>query len=474
MDTILFADADGIVEIPANGGATEVLVPRGEGERLHSPQLLPGGKAILFTVVPLEPGTAGGFDTAQVVVQSIGSEDRTVIWEGGSSARYLSTGHLVYAQGTSLYAIPFDADQRAVRGGAVQMLSGLRRSVNGFSDTANLAISDTGTLAYIPGDPNGGAAAPAVETTLTWVDRSGREDPLPVRPDNYTAVRISPDGSRIALVVGQLNPNATVTQTPSIWIYDLDTENLSLLTADPAGDDGPVWSTDGKRVFFRSLRTDSVGIYSIEVGTGETTLIAEATDEVPIPLPWSIAPDDQVLAMVSAASVTDINLATVSLDDGEMAILVGEADPEFEPSISPNGHWLAYQERFAADNPEIDIRPFPGVSRTRIPVGPGQHSLFSHDGTELFYFDGQGLRAASIAYEPTLRVGKPETLFEAPTAYLWNALGRAWDADPSGQRFLLIRRPGAPAPGVEAERERIDIVLNWTEELKTRVPTGGP
>jgi Tol biopolymer transport system component len=99
-DTILFANADGIVRIPANGGTPEVLVARGQGERLDSPQLLPGGEAVLFTRTPGNPGESGGFNAAQIVVQSIGGDDRTVVVEGGSAARYLPTGHLVYAQGT--------------------------------------------------------------------------------------------------------------------------------------------------------------------------------------------------------------------------------------------------------------------------------------------------------------------------------------------------------------------------------------
>jgi serine/threonine-protein kinase len=468
-DTILFAGSDGIVRMPANGGATELLVPAGEDELFESPQLLPGGDAVLFTRRPAQAGTPGGLDAAQVVAQSIGGNDRIVVWQGGSAARYLPTGHIVYAQGAALFALPFDPSTRTVRGGPVPMLEGLRRAANGITDTANYAVSDTGTLVMIPGDPNA-VVQTNITTTLTWVDREGREEPLPVRPGDYTSARISPDGTKVALVVGAFLARPT---PPAIWIYDQRTENLSLLTADPAGEDGPVWSSDGERIFFRSARNDMVAVYSIEVDTGETALVAGSPDH-PFPLPWTISPDDRTLGLVTALTLEDVNIAALSVVDGEFTWLLNETTFENEPSISPNGAWLAHTEgALAADpNAEINIRPFPGIARTRIPVGRGVAPVFSRDGSELFFFDGNGLSAVPITYEPTLRVGTPRRLFET-APYLGFLVGRPWDVDPSGERFLMIRVPGTAAPtaeGAAPPRDRIDVVLNWFEEIKRRVP----
>jgi serine/threonine-protein kinase len=464
-DSILFTNSEGIVRIPANGGAEELLVPRAEDERFDSPQILPDGKTVLFTRAPGAPGSTG-LEAAQVVVQSIGGNDRTVLWEGGAAARYLPTGHLVYAQGTTLFALPFDPAARAVRGGPVPMVAGLRRSSNAITDTANYGVSDTGTLVMIPGDPNA-VAETGITTTLTWVDREGREEPLPVRPDDYTMARISPDGTKIALVVGALLSRPT---PPAIWIFDRQTETLSLLTADPAGDDGPVWSSDGSRVYFRSLRNEMVGVYAIELDTGETTLVGSSPD-YPFPFPWTISPDDRTLGLVSAFTVADVNIAALSLDDGEFTWLLREETSENQPSISPNGAWLAYSEGAtpADPNAEINIRPFPGVSRTRIPVGRGALPVFSRDGSELFFVAEDGLMAAPVTYEPTLRVGAARRLF-ASAAYMWAVLGRTWDVDPSGERFLMIRVPGTAEVDEEPSQDRIDVVLNWVEELKARVP----
>lgn len=472
-DTILFAAPDGIVRIPANGGAQEVLVPRAEGERFFSPQLLPGGEAILFTRLLGPPGSDGlGLDRAQVVVQSIGGDDRTVVWQGGSAARYLPSGYLTYAQRNALFAIPFDADTRSVRGSPVQMVRNLfRGALPVVTDTANVAVSDTGTLALVQGVSNIGVSLvrARAETTLVWVDRDGNEEPLDVRPDDYTQARISPDGQKIALAVGSVFQAQE--RPPAIWMYDLTTGNLSLVSGDISAD-APVWSTDGRRLFFRSMRQDAPGIYVVELDTREITLVAAYTADAPFAVAWSISPDDGTLALVSSTSGADINLATLSLADGKFTPLLQAKEIEVEPSIAPNGAWIAYQLGASAitrAGSEIEIRPFPAISSTRIPVGQGERPVFSSDGSELFFFDGHDLATAPISCEPTLRVGKRRKLFEL-TNYVVSVLGRSWDVDPSGERFLMIRSPDAPVAATETSRPRMDIVLNWFEELKERVP----
>jgi hypothetical protein len=246
---------------------------------------------------------------------------------------------------------------------------------------------------------------------------------------------------------------------------------LSLLTADPQGDDGPVWSPDSRRIYFRSFRGEQpYGVYTIDVDTGETTLVA-TSPEHPFPLPWTISPDDRTLGLVSALTVTEVNLAALSLEDGKFTFLLNEDTSENELSISPNGAWLAYSEALTPGAPdaEINIRPFPGVARTRIPVGRGAGPVFSRDGSELLFVADGSLMSAPVTYEPTLRVGTPRRLFGSP-AYMWNVIGRAWDVDPSGERFLIIRIPGTAEPSDEPSQDRIDVVLNWVEELKSRVP----
>jgi eukaryotic-like serine/threonine-protein kinase len=465
-DMLLFTTAQGVVRLPAGGGMPQVLIARGKEEAFDGPQVLPDGRQVLFTRTNRPPGAGAYRGDTQIVVQSIGSNDRRVIQTGGAAARYVPTGHLVYAQGGTVFAAPFDAATATMRGGPVPIVEGVRRTTSAFSGAANYALSNTGTLAFIPGT----AEAAANRTTLVWIDRNGREEALPIRPGDYTMARVSPDGATIALIVGYGLQRAA--RPPALWLFDLRRGNLSLLTGDPAGDDGLVWSSDSRRIFFRSFRGERPGVYAIDIASGTTQLLASSPD-FPFPLPWAIAPGNNTLAVINATSLTDTNIATLSLTGGGgfTHLLHDPAISENEPSISPNGAWMAYQQGSTpapGAAAEINIRPFPGVMRTRIPLGPGRGPVFSRDGSELFFFDGEGISTAPISYTPGFGIGQPRQLFKIPSIY--EGAGRAWDVDPSGKRFLVIRPFQSGGDRSQAPRPRIDIVLNWAEELKARVP----
>jgi serine/threonine-protein kinase len=139
-DTMMFVHSDGIARISANGGTPEVLVKRSEGEAFESPQILPGDDEVLFVRLAAQnPGLIGinAWDNAEIVIQSIDDNDPTVIWKGGSHARYLPTGHIIYARGNTLFALSIDLGSRKVTGGPVPVLEGIRRSSNGFTDAAH-------------------------------------------------------------------------------------------------------------------------------------------------------------------------------------------------------------------------------------------------------------------------------------------------------------------------------------------------
>jgi hypothetical protein len=196
----------------------------------------------------------------------------------------------------------------------------------------------------------------------------------------------------------------------------------------------------------------------------------------PNPLPWAISPDDKTLLLVDAVSLEDVNLATLDIANSDKTTpLLDLVEQVSEPVLSPNGAWLAhYQYTGAAEDAEIDIRPFPDVRQQRRPVGPGIHPVFSADGSEIFLFDRAGLSVASVQYAP-FRVGTPPMLFRGQYWYgvagLNGALGRSWDVDPKNDRFLMITMPDTgEAESGEQDAQRINVVLNWFEELKERVP----
>jgi len=290
--------------------------------------------------------------------------------------------------------------------------------------------------------------------------------------------RISPDGRKVALVVGP--PPIQANSNSDIWVYDLQTENARQLTFSPRLDDGPVWTSDSKQIYFRSFEGgdgNHSGVYSVPAEGGTPTTVARS-DDFQYALPWSISPDDRALALVSATTQTDIDLAILDLRGHESAfrVLLKGNPGSNEPAIAPNGQWIAYEELKGGPG-EINIRPYPEVTRQRYPVGSGAHPTFSRDGSELFFFDGQGLAAASVAYQPSLRIGTTQQLFRGQYWYgvvgPGGGLGRAWDVDRKSERFLMIQMPGAAttAGGKPTPPIRLNVVLNWNEELKRRVST---
>jgi hypothetical protein len=249
---LTWVQPEGILQVSANGGSPEVIVRAQKGETLASPQVLPGGEAILFTAT--KATGPGRWNTAEIVVQALGAGERTVVWRGGRDARYVTTGHIVYAQGNTLFAVPFDLGRREVTGSQTPLVEGLAVAAGGplASDTAQYSVSEGGSLIYLTGGvpPTAGGASRPPPRTIAWVDRKGVETPIRIRPDDYTMARLSPDGRKIALVLGNPIPQDSNTD---IWVYDAATENSRQLTFDKGDDDGPVWTSDSSRLYFRSL-----------------------------------------------------------------------------------------------------------------------------------------------------------------------------------------------------------------------------
>jgi Tol biopolymer transport system component len=278
--------------------------------------------------------------------------------------------------------------------------------------------------------------------------------------------RVSPDGTKVALVTGHVYARP---EPPSIWLYDLRTQNPSLLSAQPGARDAPVWSVDGEKIFFRALKgRDPADVDVIDLATGEITTVAKSIGNFPL----ALSADGKTLAVVSVSPTTGVDIAALSVARGELTTLIGGPGAQNLPSFSKDGAWIAYVEATPGAS-EINIAPYPDVKRTRIPVGPGTDPVFSRDGSELFYFDGRGVAVAPVSYEPTLQVGAGRHLFDS-AAYMMKLDGRTWDPDPSGKRFLLIRDPGSSAVAAANASSagppaRIDVVLNWAEELNRRL-----
>jgi len=460
-DSIVYGEPKGIMRVSANGGTPELIIPTEAAEQVHGPQMLPGGEWVLFTLTSAV-GQAR-WDEAQIVVQSLESGERRILWEGGSDARYVPTGHLVYALEDVLFALPFDLASLEIAGGPVPIVEGVQRAggqggPGSNTASANYGFSDRGTLIYVPGSALG------TPRTLTWVDRSGSEERLVAEPRMYFYPRISPDGGRVALDVRD--------EDDDIWIWDFVRETLTRFTFGPESDTYPVWTADGESVAFES---EGVFVWKASDNTGSLEQLdgnLEEGSDTPNLYFFSLEGTELVFREQDHPDTLD-NIGMISIEEGsEPEWLLRSEFNERNAELSPNGRWMAYESN-ESGQAEIYVRPFPNVEdgRWQISNAGGGDPLWSRDGRELFYVERPApfhLMVVPVQTDPTFVPENPQELLDWPYSRLGD--GRNYDVSPDGQRFLAITNVPLETDA-DASSPHINIGLNWFEELKRLVPT---
>ena len=295
--TIVFAASDtasGLWRVSAGGGEPEQLTTpdteHGELDHLW-PEILPGGRAVLFTIV------ANPLEESQIAVLSLDTGEKEIIIRGGSYPRYSPTRHLLYAAQGTLRAVGFDLNSLDTVGDAVPVQEGI--IYKRLGGAMNFSVSENGSLVYIPF--RGGGR----RRTLVWVDREGQEEPVPAEPRSYGSPRLSPDGRKVAVVAYGRNTDVVV--------YDLLRDTPTRLTFDEAIDNYPVWTRDGGRVVFTSLRHGgALNLWwKVADGTGEVERLSTGSRNQ-YPRSWS--GDGQTLVFVSARPGTGRDVALLSLE----------------------------------------------------------------------------------------------------------------------------------------------------------------
>ena len=447
-NTMVFSTADGeLMRVSAEGGTPEQLVapdPAKGESRMSWPEILPGEKAVLFTVRFDRP------DATRIVVQSLETGERTDLVHG-IDPHYVSTGHIVFAQGSSLLAVPFDVDRLRATGAPVPVVEGVQVSRFG----AQFAVSSDGTLVYKPG-----RAMQADEGELVWVDRQGAARPLTESQGTSGEPRLSPDGQRLAV------SSFTESGDWDIWILELDRDSLTRLTFGGGNDSVPLWTPDGKQVTFSSSSSGGWNVFSVPAdGSGEPVQLTTSEYNTTA-CSWS--PDGKVLALLQRRPDTGLDIGIFEVGgEGDPEIFLGTPFNETQPTFSPDGRWLAY----AADEsgqPEVYVRPFPGPGRKwKISTDGGSHPQWARSGRELFYRQGDKVLAVAVSASSEFKPGTPVPLFEGP--YRKAPLGQqnclAYDVARDGQQFVMVKPVDE-----QSEQTHLNIVLNWFEELKQLVP----
>jgi serine/threonine-protein kinase len=412
--------------------------------------MLPGGRAVLFTITAL----TGGLDAAQVAVLDLRTGMRTVLVRGGSHAHYMPSGHLVYAAAGTLRAVAFDLARLETRGTAVPVVPAVVVTSTGSVDAV---VAGDGTLAYV----SGGVAG--TSRRLVWVDRQGRETPIPAPPRYYVYPRLSPDGTRVAVSAGD--------QEQDLWVWDLGRTTLTRATSDPRLDTLPVWTPDSRRVIFSSEQVGGRNLFwQAADGTGAVEQLSESPT---LRSPSAASPDGRLVIFTETASKTSEDVMQMTVDGTRRVTpLVQSPFAERNGVVSPDGRWLAYEANDSGRF-EIFVRPFPEVNSGRwlVSTGGGTRPLWARSGQELFYASPTGaLMRVGVERGPSWAATTPTLLvkegyYTSPGAPF---LGRTYDIAPDGQRFLMIKEVGDAEQ--TAASPQIIVVQKFFEELKRLVP----
>jgi len=439
--SIIFAMDSGLVQVPDAGGATTPVTRREAGDSVHgSPFWLASTKSVIFQ-------TSGS-----IIAQLSGAGSRQVLVDDGVSPRYLPSGHLVYGRLGTLFVVPFDAASVAVTGPPVPIVEDVLHTEN----TAYYDVSPTGSLVYVTGPAlSGPGAEPAAHRRLVWVSRNGLEQPLPAAAREYNRPRLSPDGRRVAVEIG-----------PQTWVYDTTNDTLTRLLLESANNDSPVWTPDGTRIAVRvSPPAPAPAALVWQTADGSGTREELLSPPAGAAVPQHFSPDGQFVAFQRGNPKTLRDIWVLSLKDREVTAVVRSAKTDVAPRFSPDGRWLAYVSD-ESGRPEVYVQPFPGPGGKRqVSIDGGTEPMWNPNGAELFYRLDRKFISVPVGLQPTFSAGKPVTLFEADyAASEFPLTSPGYDVSSDGQRFLV-------AKDVEAPPTQINVVINWIEEVKRRVPT---
>jgi len=460
-DGIVFGDTKGVMRVSADGGDPELIVPtKYTDEVAAKPQLLDHGHIVLFTVMPAEARqTSANLDQqSQIVAQVLPRGDRKVILRGGGDAQYLSSGHLIYTIGGNVLAVRFDPRTLEMKGGSVPVIEGVRRTT--ATNTTQLSVSDKGALIYLQG-----SAGAVSNTVLALADLSGKTQALPIPPAAYSNPRISPtDRNQLAVQMSDGTEQ-------SILLYDARSNAVRRLTFG-GNNTIPVWSQDGRYVYFRSDRDGKLGLFrQLADGTasGERLTTADESDARHFPL--SVDPFGKILTFEFRRAPGDSDIWILPLDgDRKPRPLLVRPSFQSNAVFSPDGRYVAYMSNeLVAFGPQIFVEPYPANgAKYQLSNEGGASPLWSPDGKHVFYYALSKINVVDVQTQPTFSFGTPSPL---AITVIEQGIGstRNYDITPDGKQLVVIL-PASQTQNNQSAVPQMNVVLNWVEELKQRVP----
>jgi serine/threonine-protein kinase len=431
-----------------SGGQAAKLTDLGSGEVSHAePQFLPGGKFALFTAYQ------ASLDATTLEAISLSDGKRKMVQRRGTNPNYLPSGHLVYVNYSTLFAIPFDLGKLETNGTAIPILDDLK--VN--SVVRDLSFASTGTLVY----RKGGAGTVSEQSTMQWIDAAGKRSPFMTKAGIYGNARLSPDAKRLAV---EVRDEGGVT---NLWVYDAQRNYMTELTFGSGISIDPVWTPDGRFIIFQK---PGEGIFWIPAdGSGQPQPLIPTNSVL---IPWSMSPAGKwFLAFFEPGKAGGwIQTAEVT-EDG--AVLKAEKPKrffesthiDFSPEFSPDGRWIAYMTQEAGRN-EVMVRAFPAPASGQgwlVSTNGADILHWSRNSHELLYQDADRVMAVSYTVKGDSFVA------DKPSVRVEKLGGKGWDLAPDGRIAVVTPVQSAQAPAAD---HTVVFLLNFFDYLRQRVPVG--
>jgi serine/threonine-protein kinase len=450
--------AEGLFLIPAAGGERVPLTSTKVDENVHEhhrwPQWLPGDRAVVFTNL-----VHGAERTFRIEAVEVEGGERKLIHQGGYFARYVATGHLLFANEGTIYALAFDPRRLEASGAPMPVLQGVAE--NPGLGSASFSVADDGLLAYV-----GGSDA-LREFPIVWTDRQGQTQSLLDTRGVYGGPMLSQSGDRLAVCIPRGDDW-------DVWVYDIERGVFTRLTFGAGYDADVVWSPDGREIAFTSDREDGVATIfrTRSDGSGEAVRVLEP-GRVHFPSPLSWHPDGRrLLVVASKADGAPQELWLLDVESGEIEPFVSSERVATEGSFSPDGRWVAYRSN-ESGAPQVYVRSVSGEGKWQISSEGGAQPRWSRDGRELFYRSSRGMMRAEVDTGGAFRASRPEFLFEGP---LGDMLGVTvpgynfsdYDVAPDGRFVVLPRRLEG-----DTQSTKLQFVTGWLGELRALTGSSG-
>ncbi len=443
---ILFAPRvdTGLSIVSGDGGASSPLttVDGPGGERSHRwPQVLPGGRHVLFTVgMQASPDF---YDEANIDAVELATGRRIRVLQGASFARYLPQAQaLVFGRGGALHAIGFDPESLATRGRPIQVLDGVGSDVT--TGAVHASLSADGTLIYLSADPQ------AAETRLGWLSTDGRMEPLAAPARSYWSWDVSPDGTKIATLI-------STKAAGELWMYDISRDVFSRLSANEICYD-PHWTPDGRFILYSRTAGNGSEIVRRPAQGGSVEKLVEWAG--PYLYVRSVSADGTRLFFEANQPGTGSDIFELRLDrPGEVRTVIATEADEYFPAVSPDGHWLAYVSQESGRG-EIYLRSTTDdVSRWQVTNGGGAQPSWSRDGKAIYFRNAPGVARVDVAFAPQPELGQARQVAANPMGIRRSLF--SYSLGPDG-RFLtpLVRASSA---------SQVVVVLDWGAEVRRRL-----